>query len=58
MWCYRSTAMRTCGEIREQVPPPPHQTHRFSSPSDGLGSCSLGTCSIHLNSIQQPIMRD
>lgn len=35
-----------------------HPTHRFSSPSDGLGSCSLGTCSIHLNSIQQPIMRD
>lgn len=34
------------------------KTHPFSSPSDGLGSCSLGTCSIHLNSIQQPIMRD
>lgn len=33
-------------------------THRFSSPSDGLESCSLGMCSIHLNSIQRPIMRD
>lgn len=35
-----------------------HLTHRFSSPSDGLRSCSLGMCSIHLNSIQQPIVRD
>lgn len=52
-WCslchhkLQNMQQENCFNIRQE-----NGTHRFSSCSDWLDSCSLGMCSIHLNSIQ------